>query len=238
MSTKPPHAPADRLPRRVAVDWRGAWRIIPSRFPAQGVFDRIARPEDLDALYALEALTNDRLRDELGELALVPRARRVTGPGTQTVMAAFTHVNPDGSRFSDGGYGVFYAAKALDTAVAETMHHRAKFMAATAEPAMKLEMRCYRMDVRAKLHDLRRGWTAMLDPDDYTAPRALGRRLRDAGSDGVVFPSVRHAGGECIGAFHPDVVGPCTQAQHLVYAWDGMRILPEYAVATLAGGER
>ena len=118
MSTKPPHAPADRLPRRVAVDWRGAWRIIPSRFPAQGVFDRIARPEDLDALYALEALTNDRLRDELGELALVPRARRVTGPGTQTVMAAFTHVNPDGSRFSDGGYGVFYAAKALDTAVA------------------------------------------------------------------------------------------------------------------------
>ena len=110
MSTKPPHAPADRLPRRVAVDWRGAWRIIPSRFPAQGVFDRIARPEDLDALYALEALTNDRLRDELGELALVPRARRVTGPGTQTVMAAFTHVNPDGSRFSDRVYAVFYAA--------------------------------------------------------------------------------------------------------------------------------
>ena len=230
-------APARRLPRRVAVDWRGAWRIIPSRFPAHGVYDRIAEPADLDALYALEAMTNDRLRDELGELELVPRARRVTGPGTQTVMAAFTHLNPDGSRFSDGSYGVFYAAKALDTAVAETMHHRAKFMAATAEPAMKLEMRCYRMDIRARLHDLRRGWAPMLDPDDYAAPRRLGRELRDAGSDGVVYPSVRHAGGQCVGVFWPDVVGACVQAQHLVYAWDGTRMLPDYAVATLHGGD-
>lgn len=224
---------AEKLPRTVAVDWRGAWRIIPSRFPPQGVFDRIADPADLDALYALEAMTNDRLRDELGQLELVPRARRISGPGTQTVMAAFTHLAPGGSRFGDGTYGVFYAAKAMRTAVAETMHHRAAFMAATAEPAMKLEMRCYRMDIRARLHDLRRGWRAMLDPDDYRAPQALGRTLRAAGSDGVLFPSVRDPGGLCVGAFHPDVVGPCRQGPHLVYAWDGTRILPEYAVATL-----
>ena len=223
-----------KLPRRTAVDWRGAWRLVPSRFPPQGVFDRIADPADLDALYAIESLTNDRLREELGQLELVPRARRVSGPGTQPVMAAFTHVNPDGSRFSDGTYGVFYAAKTLDTAVAETMHHRAKFMAATNEPAMKIEMRCYRMDVRGRLHDLRRGWAAMLDPDDYGPPRRLARTLRDAGSDGVVYPSVRHAGGQCVGVFHPDLVGPCVQAQHLIYAWDGRRVMPDYAIATMA----
>jgi hypothetical protein len=221
-------------PRRTAVAWIGAWRIIPSRFPPQGVFDRIADPADLDALYALEAMTNDRLREEIGELELVPRARRVSGPGTQTVMAAFTHINPDGSRFSDGSYGVFYAAEAMATAVAETMHHRAKFMAATNEPAMKLEMRCYRMDLRAKLHDLRRGWPDMLDPDDYGAPRALARTLRAGGSDGVIYPSVRHPGGMCVGAFHPDVVGPCTQGPHLIYTWDGRRMRPEYLVASAA----
>ena len=49
-------------------------------------------------------------------------------------------------------------------------------------------------------------------------------------------PSVRHPGGLCVGAFHPDVVGPCTQGPHLVYAWDGKRIHPEYAVATLQTG--
>lgn len=222
-----------KLPPRRAVDWPEAWRIVPSRFPPRGVFDRVAAPEDLEALFAIESLTNARLRQELGQLDLVPRERRISGPGTQPIMAAFTHLNPDGSRFSDGAYGVFYAARALDTAVAETMHHRAKFMAATKEPAMKLEMRCYRTAVSGRLHDLRKGWTAMLQPDDYATPQALARELRAAGSDGVVYSSVRHAGGECIGVFYPDLLKPCVQAQHLIYSWDGRRIQPEYAVATL-----
>jgi hypothetical protein len=222
-----------RLPPRRAVVWPEAWRIVPSRFPPRGVFDRVAAPEDLEALFAIESLTNARLRQELGQLDLVPRERRVSGPGTQPIMAAFTHLNPDGSRFSDGSYGVFYAARALDTAVAETMHHRAKFMAATNEPAMKLEMRCYRTAVDGRLHDLRKGWTTMLQPDDYAAPQALARELRAAGSDGVVYPSVRHAGGECVGLFFPDLLKPCVQAQHLIYSWDGRRIQADYAVATL-----
>lgn len=222
-----------RRPPQRLVRWAEAWRIVPSRFPPRGVFDRVAAPEDLEALFAIEALTNARLRQELGQLDLVPRERRISGPGTQPVMAAFTHLNPDGSRFSDGTYGVFYAAHSLDTAVAETMHHRAKFMAATREPAMKLEMRCYRTAIDGRLHDLRKGWAAMLQPDDYGPPQALARELRAAGSDGVVYPSVRHAGGECVGVFHPDRVKPCVQAQHLIYSWDGQRIQAEYAVATL-----
>lgn len=222
-----------RLPPLRRVRWDEAWRIVPSRFPPRGVFDRVAAPEDLEALFAIEALTNARLRQELGQLDLVPRERRISGPGTQPVMAAFTHLNPDGSRFSDGSYGVFYAARSLDTAVAETMFHRAKFMAATNEPAMKLEMRCYRTGVDGRLHDLRKGWQAMLQPDDYAAPQALARALRMAGSDGVVYPSVRHPGGECVGVFHPDRAKPCVQAQHLIYSWDGRRIQADYAVATL-----
>ncbi|MEZ5866175.1 MAG: RES family NAD+ phosphorylase [Geminicoccaceae bacterium] len=39
--------------------------------------------------------------------------------------------------------------------------------------------------------------TAILAPDDYTPGQALGRHLREAGSNGVVYPSVRHAGGTC-----------------------------------------
>lgn len=214
----------NRTPRLARVQWPEAWRIVPSRFPPEGVFDRIAAPEDLEALFAVESITNARLRDELGQLALVPRERRVSGPGTQPVMAAFTHLNPDGSRFSDGSYGVFYAARALDTAVAETRYHRARFMAATREPPLDLPMRCYRTAIHARLHDLRRGWPAMLDPVDYAAPQALARELRAAGSDGVVFPSVRDPDGECVGVFHPDRVAPCVQARHLVYRWDGESI--------------
>ncbi|WP_114240950.1 RES family NAD+ phosphorylase [Dyella sp. C9] len=203
------------------IRWSHAYRIVPSRFPPVGVFDRIAEPGDLEALYRIEAMTNPRLRNEIGELQLVPPERRVSGPGTTPVMAAFTHLNPEGSRFSDGSWGVFYAGHSVATAVEETVYHRERFLAATAEPPCDIEMRCYRTSIQARLHDLRGGWKAEHDPDNYAAGIALARRLRADGSDGLVYDSVRHRGGECVAVFYPDRVGPCTQAQHLMYRWDG-----------------
>ncbi len=73
--------------------------VIPTRFPAVNLFDRVASPRDFEALYALEAMTNDRARTEIGELDLVPREERRFGPGYGPIMAAFTHLNPNGSRF-------------------------------------------------------------------------------------------------------------------------------------------
>jgi RES domain len=212
------------IPPLKRIRWSHAYRIVPSRFPPIGVFDRIADPGDLDALYAIEAMTNPRLRDEMGELRLVPADRRISGPGTTPVMAAFTHLNPEGSRFSDGTWGVFYAAHSVATAVEETVYHRELFLAATDEPPCDIEMRCYRTSIQAKLHDLRGGWTAEHDPDHYAAGVALARKLRNEGSDGLVYDSVRHVGGECVAVFYPDRVAPCVQAQHLMYRWDGKRI--------------
>ena len=48
-------------------------------------------------------------------------------------MAAFTHLNPEGSRFSDGSWGVFYAGNDLNTAIAETRHHRERFLRNAAQ---------------------------------------------------------------------------------------------------------
>jgi RES domain-containing protein len=149
-------------------------------------------------------------------------------------MAAFTHLNPEGSRFSDGTWGVFYAAHSVATAVEETVYHRERFLAATAEPACDIEMRCYRTSVDSRLHDIRGGWAAAHDPASYAASVTLARELRDAGSNGIVYDSARHRGGECLAAFQPDAVAPCTQAQHLVYRWDGARIAQVLAVSELA----
>ena len=212
------------LPPVKRVRWSHAYRIVPSRFPPIGVYDRIADPVDMDALFAIEALTNPRLRDEVDALKLVPRTRRISGPGSTPVMAAFTHLNAEGSRFSDGSWGVFYAAHSVATAVEETVYHREKFMKATSEPVCELQMRCYRTSLDSKLHDLRGGWPAEQAADSYAASVVLARQLRDDGSNGIVFDSARHVGGECIAAFFPDVVAPCVQAKHLVYRWDGKRI--------------
>src|SRR3546814_5612167 len=90
-----------------ATSWTPCYRIIPSRFPPIGLFEKVADPDDLEAVFQIEAMTNDRLRDEVGVLALVPPEDRVSGPGTTPIMAAFTHLNPEGSRFTDGSFGVF-----------------------------------------------------------------------------------------------------------------------------------
>lgn len=211
-------------PPVVAVDWQPAWRIVPSRFPPVGLFDRVADVDDLEAIAAIESLTNPRLREEIGTLQLVPRQRRVSGPGTTPIMAAFTHLNPQGPRFSDGSYGVLYAAHDEITAVQETMHHRARFLAYTGEPPLHVEMRCYQTGVRGSLHDLRQGYAAQHDPASHGASRALAAALRAAGSDGIVYRSVRHRGGMCAAAFYPDLVMPHVQARHYQYVWDGVRI--------------
>ena len=212
------------LPPVKRIRWIQAFRIVPSRFPPVGVFDRIADQADLEALFALEALTNPRLREAFGALQLVPPARRVSGPGSTPVMAAFTHLDPAGSRFSDGSWGVFYAAHSVTTAVEETVFHRQRFLAATSEPPCDIQMRCYRTSVDGKLYDIRGGWAAAQDAASYAASVALARELRKAGSNGIVYASARHRGGECLAAFYPDVVARCVQAQHFVYRWDGMRI--------------
>ncbi|MDE2155478.1 MAG: RES family NAD+ phosphorylase [Xanthomonadaceae bacterium] len=222
------------LPPLKRIRWTHAYRIVPSRFPPVSVFDRIARPADLEAVFAIEALTNPRLREELGVLRTVPKERRISGPGSTPVMAAFTHLNPEGSRFSDGSWGVFYAAHSVATAVEETVFHRERFLAATAEPACDIEMRCYRTSLDSRLHDLRGGWPAAHDPDSYAASVALAGRLRAEGSNGIVYDSVRHAGGECVAAFFPDVVAPCLQAQHLIYRWSGKRMVAVLEVKAVA----
>src|SRR5688572_28720107 len=99
-------------PRGRRIRWAATWRIIASRFPPIALFERVSsRAGVADALIELEQLTNPRLRDEIGEIRLVPEARRIVGLNSSYVMAPFTHINPKGSRFSAGAYGVYYAAR-------------------------------------------------------------------------------------------------------------------------------
>ena len=204
---------------------------MPTRYPAITLFDRVAGPEDFDALYALEAMTNERAREELGQIDRVPREQRQYGPGSGPIMAAFTHINTLGSRFSDGSRGVFYAARERATAVAETRHHHARFLAATLQPAMHLPMRLYAVAIDARLHDLRPAGTvppAVYDPDDSGAARALAERLHSAGSAGVVYRSVRQPRGQSVGLFKPRGASACVHAAYLLYAWDGQRFTDVY----------
>lgn len=213
------------------VEWRPCFRIVPSRFPPINLFEAVADPADLAAVFQIEAMTNDRLREEAGDIRLVAPEDRVSGPGSTPIMAAFTHLNPDGDRFTNGTYGVFYAGRTIETAIAETRYHRVRFLQATSEPAQEIDMRVYAVDLDAELHDIRakrESHAAYYHPSNYTVSQELALKLRENGSNGIVYASVRDDGGECAAAFRPRLLSNCRQERHLCYVWDGKAISTIY----------
>jgi RES domain len=229
----PSAADVARRPVRMAP----CTRIVPSRLPTIHLFEQIADPADWEALYALESLTNPRIRDEIGQISLVPRADRVTGPNATVVMAPFTHVSPPGSRFADGTFGAYYAAESQATAIAETRYHRERFMRATREAPTELEMRCYLADVDCELHDirgLRNERPELYDAESYAASQKFGRKLRTGGSNGIAFESVRRPEGACVAVFRPRLVQNVRQGMHLRYVWDGTQIVEVYELRVVA----
>lgn len=211
------------------VQWPGAVRIIRSIHPPIDLFEDIADPADWPLLISAEQKTNPRLIENIGALDLVPEDRRVGGAGATYLMAPFTHVSLDRpTRFSDGSFGVLYAGREFETALLETIHHHGRFMAHTNEaPGWTSQFREILLDIDARLHDMRAGDGELanaLSPEDYAASQALGAALRASDSDGIVYPSVRHDGGECAGLFYPDVAANARQGRHLDYHWDGERV--------------
>jgi hypothetical protein len=194
------------------------------------LFERVSSdPAVWEALIAAEMLVNPRIRNDVGEIHLVPPNERVSGPGASYVMAAFTHLNPRGSRFSDGTYGVYYAGREFETALRETAWHFARIAADSADGPRYEDMRVLVGRIETRMHDVGTlpppEQALLLDPDSYAASQRFGTRLREQGSNGIVYSSVRHPGSRCVGAFRPPAVAIPVQTRHLQYHYDGTRVV-------------
>ena len=225
--------------RATRVDWRPCWRVLPDRFPPIPLFERVADAADLDAVLEVESLTDPRVRVEVGALHLVAPDERVSGPGTSAVMAAFTHLDPAGSRFSDGTYGVFYAGRELETAVVESRYHRERFLRATDEGPLEIDMRAHGVDLRGDLHDLRgrrADYPEVYAERDHAAGRRLALALREDGSDGIAYDSVRRPGGECAAVFRPKLLSRVRRTRHLCFVWNGREVAWIYEKRFLSSG--
>jgi len=205
------------------ISWRGAHRMVATRYPSVGILDAIAAPEDLDAIIELEGWTNDRISAELGLLHTIARDEWVVGPMATVIMGAFCHARSKGARFSDWTRGAWYCARTLKTSHAESIFHRCeelKEIGGWFDTAV--QMADYRADFRADFHDLSgRGFSACLHPDDYRASQQLARELLARGSKGIAYPSVRDRGGECLACFRPRLVANLKMAAVYEYRWSG-----------------
>ena len=210
-----------------AVRLRGrTHRLVPSRFPPIGVFDHVASPADALAAMELESLTNDRVRIAIERGAVLPEPEWVVGvPGATIVMAAFLHAAPDGGRFNAAQLGAWYAAREIQTAIRETIHHHTRRLAASDMGfTATITMREFVCTIDARLLDLRglEGERAALyDPDDYTISQRFGEAARSRGEIGIVWTSVRRPAGECVVIYRPRALIPVTQGRHFEYRWHG-----------------
>lgn len=217
---------AEAAPRRRHLQGTRQIRIIPTRFPPIELFETLVSPDELEVAYAIESLTNDRIQAEIGDLHVLPKAEWVTGPGASVVMAAFTHIGRE-SRFSDGSYGVYYAALDEGTAIAETVFHTERRLRDTDEPPIEIDMRSHVGTVAAPLEDIRgRRYAHLRDPDirTWATCQRFGAVRREAGAWGLLYASARKPGGECVAGFRPRAVSLPVQGKHFRYCWNGARV--------------
>lgn len=217
----------------ILVRWKSAPRLVASRYPVAGLLDRVASPEDLESVFELEGWTNDRISDELGLLRTIPRYEWVIGhPMASVVMAADRHPRTGGGRFSTGERGAWYAARTIDTALAESIYHRTNELREVGAFDTFVQMRVYLADFNARLIDVREQYPdrELYDPDSYTRSQQFGQRVLDSGGKGIVFQSVRDPAGECLACFRPALVRNVRAGGHYELRWHGR---PEPSVRRL-----
>jgi RES domain-containing protein len=227
-------------PRLKAIAFDGMHRLIPSLYSEKGtVLAEIAPTEALlrDAIL-LDGATNDRIQGEEHGLMGISTYELIYGvPHAHIVNAAFTHTSDSGGRFNDHMRGAWYAAVALETSVAEVTYHKARRLADIVAPGLAGE----RPDGDVSTYD---DWLAdfrggfhLLDPPKefadclkaepvpacYAAPQALARQLLGEQSNGLLYPSVRHAGGTCLVCFRPALVYSPRREERLEIAFSASK---------------
>jgi RES domain-containing protein len=202
---------------------KGMHRLIPSRFSETGtVLEEVAGDEAMLADAArLDAATNERVQGELYGLSGISHFELVYGiPNAHIIRAAFLHPGPFGSRFNDTTRGAWYAAKRVETSIAEVAYHKAKRLSEMVVPGLpgerpNEEISSYddwQADFHGPFHVLEPAeeYTHYLQPEPvpqcYLPSQLLARQLLAQQSNGIFYPSVRHKGGTCLACFRPALV--------------------------------
>ena len=203
-----------------------AYRLVNSKFPPIALFDDVADADEFEVLYQIQALTNPRLQNEMGRLELISRDEIPFGiPGCAYATAPFTHVNPAGSRFSDGSFGVLYLADTMETALAEVRHHQnhywSKVRGLNYERFVFRGLACQFTDAAMKDAVSIPLTDPIYDPDDYTHSHALGKAIKSDRCPGLRYRSVRNPGNHCWALMTPRPLSSIIQTAHYEMIWNG-----------------
>jgi len=194
---------------------RALVRLISETHHKPPVLRGLVDSDDEAAILAeIEGQTNARLLAEAQgslaldrrELAFARRSQDLALYGQSHINAAFTYTRASGNRFNTGARGAWYCAWDMLTSAQEVGFHRTRelgFIGRYHDEARYVELLS---DFIGDFPDLHGQSHRALDSDPacgYPAGQQLATELRAEGHRGLVYPSVRHAGGRCFVAFDP-----------------------------------
>lgn len=206
-------------PELVEVRWDDTHRLIPDAYAdtdepylAALVGEVEDRDADLAALTDLTGATNKRLEAQAGRDlgGIGPHELLFETPYSKVVNGAFTYRPVGGYRFSDRHRGAWYAARELETSLAEVAFHRGLMLSEIAREHDEVIYVDYLADVHgagfADLTGTDPRTLACLEPDSYANGQDLAGRLLAGGASGVTYTSVRRPAGLCLAVFKPAMV--------------------------------
>jgi len=225
--------------RITSVNDRALVRLIPqTRHKPPVLRGLVDSDEEAQILAGIEGETSARLIAEREgspaldrrELAFARRAHDLQLYGQSHINAAFTYTRPSGNRFNTGARGAWYCAWDMLTSAQEVGFHRTRelgFIGRYEDEARYVELLA---DFIGDFPDLHGMAHPALDPDPdrgYPAGQRLAADLRSEGHRGLIYPSVRHAGGRCFVAFDPGIIQNVRPGAGWRLVWRGA---PEFTV--------
>ncbi len=187
-------------------------RLVSTARLRASVLNALADEDDLEALSEIEAATSTRLvAQDRGFESLHANEFVFNVPHAKFVNACFAYAKPrELNRFNGPGRGAWYAALAVETCLAEVIHHMTEMLARTGEFRAVVEYAEMHASLAGEYVDLRQVHDhPCLHPDPaqaYPRGNALAEAARAVGLNGIIYPSVRHSGGTCFAALWPHAV--------------------------------
>jgi len=209
----------EALPRTV--------RLVSSARLRDPVLLALADAADLEALAEIEGATSGRLVAEArGQGGLSPHEMVHGVPHAAHINAAFAYARPRAlNRFNGPERGAWYAALDVETCLAEVAFHLTRFLADTGVYEAVVDYAELFASFAGEFLDLRPAPDhPALDPDPargYPEGNCLADAALARGLNGILYPSVRHAGGTCIAALVPHAVQSVAQGDMWRLTWAG-----------------
>jgi RES domain-containing protein len=182
--------------------------------------------EELAALAEIEGATSTRLVAEDRGIANLNSNEFVHGvTHAKFINAAFAYAKPlELNRFNGPDRGAWYAALDTNTCLAEVTFHMTNFLRQAGDFHATVQYAEMFASLAGEYLDLRDREHVCLQPDpviSYPVGNALAAAARARGINGIIYPSVRHAGGTCFAVLWPHAIQSVAQGDVIEVRWSG-----------------